>query len=119
MSKIELNQLKYFLGTGLKICVSHKTQPDYITDLTLPFLGDATGIKPILYPLSHFVDNAKKFDDPDSDTILMIQAIENDDIESLRHDLFMEMVENKYDVFNWIPEGLAIDVLTLENNPYA
>lgn len=47
------------LYLGQKIVVRHRNQPDYETTLTPAFLGDPTGVKLILRPLSSMTEEEK------------------------------------------------------------
>lgn len=57
--------LHYYLPYKLQINISHRNQPDFEGELTLPYLADPTGVKPILIPLSKLTEEieheGKKF----------------------------------------------------------
>jgi len=71
--------------------------------------GHILNIKPILKPLS----DLKNWQSVDSKTI-QIQLIElENDVSLLSYQLFEVLLENHFDVFDLIPNNLAIDINTL------
>ena len=99
--------------------------------------ADFSDIKPILYPLSSLTKeiehNGAKFvpleiivgialkemNIKESDAVVLSRMIMyNDNLHKLPFWVIQKLFEWKIDVFNLIPQGLAIDVTTLETNPY-
>ena len=71
--------------------------------------------KPILHPLTDF----EKLNLDITDEISIMNRIEKKDIiGSLDFSLVLRLIEEHFDLFGWIDSGNAIDVNTLETNPY-
>lgn len=73
--------------------------------------------KPILYPLSDY-QKIKHLIDV-TDKIGIISVIDGDfDFTKLRFDLILKLVQNHFDFLGLIEKGEAINVNTLDVNPY-
>lgn len=66
-------------------------------------------IRPLLIPMSR-LSEFKTGLHPD-DLKEIAEAGATDTLQYIRHDLFIKLVENKFDVFGLIDEGLANDLL--------
>ena len=77
--------LHYYLPYNLKIIIQHRNQPDFEGNLTLPYLSDCTGVKPLLIPLSkltesqlfEFYNFGKHCNDESSFEIRKIEKLKN------------------------------------------
>jgi len=132
MKKIELSELKYYLGTGLTFQVSERI--DFPNNSFLPVkrdilfslgnlsdikdLGKIHLIKPIVYPLSMLTEeievDGEKFTPSyklDQDYCFDCSLITEDMrwINSSPFAMVQLMIEWHFDVFGWINKGLAID----------
>ena len=81
--------------------------------------------KPLLFPLSYLEQeitvNGKVFIGRDefSDYEYDLYSLEGYPLSKvLKHESFMELVKRKFDVFNLIPQGKAINVLEIDKNIY-
>ncbi len=124
MSKLELKQLAPYLPYGLKV-----TNGKEIAEITLRNADDlqfATDFKPILRPLSD-LDNENVDGYVYSDWLIekyQSSYVENqinsikEDIRWINHCEYViinDLIEWHFDVFNLIPQGLAIDINTLKD----
>jgi len=133
MEKLELKHLAPYLPYGLKIqCKRIHFKEYWVSTLksiyydSLDVVSDESVLsegeyKPILRPLSDLTNNVF------SDTAFSIES--NESIDSIYMSYrepsmgdfvcgFNELLENHFDVFGLIEKGLAIDVNTLDINPY-
>ena len=109
---IELKDvLHYYLPYNVRIIISHRNQPDFEGNLTLPYLADCTGVKPILHHLSSL--DAKYFKDNgiDLDAEIEIAELENGlrTINSMHFSIVQLCFKNHIDIFCLIESGQAIE----------
>lgn len=111
MDRITLEILSAYLPWDLKV-IGDIYGIDTVCDLTdrnmWSHLEEQS--KPLLHPLSiqfltSIIPHANDLEE-------VLEAIEEDNIEYIRHDLFTTIVENHGDVFGLIDRGLAVDKRT-------
>jgi hypothetical protein len=129
--KLELKHLASYLPYGLSVVNAYGAPiplhaHNYFFDGI--FIGLHPRAKPILHPLSDFTKeievNGKKFvPNFDRDFKFFIKEdldyfLEHVPYGSVQVSQYQRLLEWHFDVFNLIENGLAIDVNTLETNPY-
>lgn len=98
--------LHYYLPYKVKIIISHRNQPDFEGNLTLPYLADCTGVKLILRPLSKF--NTGQFNHDQVREIVELRE-GNRTIGSMHFSTVELCLENHLDIFGLIKSGQAIE----------
>ncbi len=127
--ELELKHLTSYLPYNIDILVFHKTQPPYKTKLTLAYIGDPSGIKLILHPLSNLRKKIKINEGyfiPINDLRLNIDEYkESTDgydfrinnilykINQLPYYKIQLLLKWHFDIFDLIKNNLAIDINTL------
>jgi hypothetical protein len=132
--KLELKHLSAYLPYDLKVINAYYSAIDlhvhhYFCDGI--FVGLHPRAKPILHPLSDLTKeievDGKKFvpssllyqaDKIRTGCTWNYYAINNENVKLLNYEIIEKLFEWHFDVFNLIENGLAIDVNTLEVNPY-
>lgn len=123
MRKLTIKEIVPYLPYGLKVLLGKNKRDLTAISLDSPFvfvtdyvgsrekqMAGIENVKPILRPLSDY----KKFEDildemSDFDHI----SIEECRMDLLPYSVILKMFENHIDVFYLIPDGLAIDINTL------
>ena len=140
---IKLNELKYYLDTGLKCVIDgfenkhftikgvedNQNTPRYGGQVFYSFREEdgykvtSKHIKPIVRNLSDFKNDksySEEFHCITDDSILYVaELIYNDRVLDLSFRIMQWLVDNHYDIFNWVESGKAIDVKTLKIDPYS
>lgn len=94
----ELKVIGNIYGTDTECCLTDRNMWSHLEQQS----------KPLLHPLSiNFLTSIIPHAD-DLEEVLL--AIEEDNIEYIRHDLFTRLVKNHIDVFGLIPRGLAVEI---------
>ena len=120
--ELEVKHIAPYLPYGLKIIVVGFNIPNGIINLTPAYLADTKGVKPILHPLSDLTNSPYRdclwLEDESINYINEYYTTPRVLLCNIDGEFLMYLIENKFDIFGLIEEGLAIDVNELETNPY-
>ena len=123
--KLELKHLATYLPYGLKVetkwynFITRDTKTEVkemdLSGLSLRNDWQMKSYKPILRPLSDFTRSDAVLEHCSEELkILILLAMKNGYIDDLPHWFMVHCFERHYDVFNLIPDGLAIDINTIK-----